>query len=79
MLGICAIWGKRRLPTKSLKKVEQSQKSNHKSYRQHRIQSLLIYHDPLVPTFITADGFNHFLVRRHDDRLEEILPRVVGL
>jgi len=43
MLGICAIWGKQRLPTKPLKKMEQSQKGNHKSYRQRRIQSLLIY------------------------------------
>jgi hypothetical protein len=43
MFGICAIWGKQRLPTKPLKKVEESQKGNRKSYRQRRIQSLLIY------------------------------------
>jgi hypothetical protein len=60
------------------------EKSRTKSKEQPQIlpsapNYLLIYHDPLVPTFITADGFNHFLVRRHDDRLEEILPRVVGL
>jgi hypothetical protein len=43
MFGICAIWGKQRLPTKPLKKVEESQKGNRKSYRQRRIQSLLVY------------------------------------
>jgi hypothetical protein len=43
MFGICAIWGKQGLPTKPLKKVEESQKGNRKSYRQRRIQSLLIY------------------------------------
>jgi hypothetical protein len=78
MFGICAIWSKQRLPTKPLKKVEESQKGNRKSYRQRRIHRCS-YTGPLVPTFITADGFNQFLVRRHDDRLEEVLPRVVGL
>jgi hypothetical protein len=43
MFGICAIWSKQRLPTKPLKKVEESQKGNRKSYRQRRIHPLLIY------------------------------------
>jgi len=43
MFGICAIWGKQRLPAKPLRKIEQIQTGNRKSYRQRRIQPLLIY------------------------------------
>jgi|SoiMethySBSTD1v2_1073268.scaffolds.fasta_scaffold11967_4 hypothetical protein len=43
MFGICAIWGKQRLPIKPLKRGEQSQTGYCKPYYQRRIQSLLIY------------------------------------
>jgi hypothetical protein len=78
MFGICAIWGKQGLPTKPLKKSKKVKRATANLTVSAEFTPCS-YTGPLVPTFITADGFNQFLVRRHDDRLEEVLPRVVGL